>query len=445
MTMTDSLASPRLVALQAALAAGDGAALGRFWAEAEAQGTPLIEPLPGEDAHALVTFLWREEAGADPLRTVVVVSLLTGADLPNHQLQRLPGTDLWHRSYRVPADVRAMYHLAPGNSLLALYGRAGGRWYEHVGAMARQGAIVPDPLNRHPFPETGPPSTSCLVLPDAAPQPWLGARAGVPAWEVAHQRFRSAVLGNERDVWLYTPPGAEPSKTTSSGGGAPAAAGGLRRQAVRRLDGVAHHAGQPDRGGAAAAGGGRLRGQRPPQPGAGGRARPRRLPHGRAAALGPRAGRGDRRPGADGGRRVEPGGLRRGRRRAAPPGRVRQRPGPVRPQCGAFGWKSEGEQERGWGWLLREVDRVPRLPVRFWLDVGRFDTVPLLGSHPGDDGPDGLIASRQMRDVLQAKGCAVRSTEVAGGHDYVWWRGTLADGLLALLGQPDGEPAVAPG
>jgi enterochelin esterase family protein len=41
--------------------------------------------------------------------------------------------------------------------------------------------------------------------------------------------------------------------------------------------------------------------------------------------------------------------------------------------------------------------------------------------------------------VLRAKGCEVHYTEVAGGHDYVWWRATLADGLLALLGRPAGE------
>jgi enterochelin esterase family protein len=37
----------------------------------------------------------------------------------------------------------------------------------------------------------------------------------------------------------------------------------------------------------------------------------------------------------------------------------------------------------------------------------------------------------------------VHYTEFAGGHDYVWWRGTLADGLMALLGQsagPHGAP-----
>jgi enterochelin esterase family protein len=80
--------------------------------------------------------------------------------------------------------------------------------------------------------------------------------------------------------------------------------------------------------------------------------------------------------------------------------------------------------------------------VRFWLDVGRFGTVPLLGPQPGDDG---LSANRHLRDALRARGHHVRYAEFAGGHDELSWRGTLADGLLALLGQPAGEGAADPG
>jgi enterochelin esterase family protein len=38
-------------------------------------------------------------------------------------------------------------------------------------------------------------------------------------------------------------------------------------------------------------------------------------------------------------------------------------------------------------------------------------------------------------DVLLAKGHEVRYQQPVGGHDTVSWRGTFADGLLALLGK----------
>jgi enterochelin esterase-like enzyme len=39
-----------------------------------------------------------------------------------------------------------------------------------------------------------------------------------------------------------------------------------------------------------------------------------------------------------------------------------------------------------------------------------------------------------MRTVLQAKGYSVHYAEYGGGHDWICWQGTLADGLMTLLG-----------
>jgi enterochelin esterase family protein len=58
--------------------------------------------------------------------------------------------------------------------------------------------------------------------------------------------------------------------------------------------------------------------------------------------------------------------------------------------------------------------------------------------------PDMVAVNRHMRDVLKAKGYDVTYREYAGGHDYVWWRSGLADGLIALLGSDEPEVEIHP-
>lgn len=66
-----AIRSPRLGALEKQLKSGSVAALDNFWRELKQQGTPLVEPIPGDDRHVLVTFLWR---GGDETRNVVLFS-----------------------------------------------------------------------------------------------------------------------------------------------------------------------------------------------------------------------------------------------------------------------------------------------------------------------------------------------------------------------------------
>ena len=40
-----------------------------------------------------------------------------------------------------------------------------------------------------------------------------------------------------------------------------------------------------------------------------------------------------------------------------------------------------------------------------------------------------------LRDTLRLKGNTALWREYAGGHDYIIWRGALADGLIALFGR----------
>ena len=46
-----------------------------------------------------------------------------------------------------------------------------------------------------------------------------------------------------------------------------------------------------------------------------------------------------------------------------------------------------------------------------------------------------FISNRHFRTVLQDKGYPFSYVEFLGGHDFVCWRGSIADGLIYLIGK----------
>jgi enterochelin esterase family protein len=101
--------------------------------------------------------------------------------------------------------------------------------------------------------------------------------------------------------------------------------------------------------------------------------------------------------------------------------------GNVLSQSGAFAWHAaEGAEPLG---LARDYAAAPRLPLQFYLDVGVLET-----QAPPWGGPDPLSANRQLRALLAGKGYPVHYSEFSGGHEFICWQGTLAEGLVALGG-----------
>ena len=63
--------------------------------------------------------------------------------------------------------------------------------------------------------------------------------------------------------------------------------------------------------------------------------------------------------------------------------------------------------------------------IRFFIECGLNE-----GGRPSI-----VITNRHFRDVLLAKGYEiVKYDEFNGGHEYLNWRGSIADGLIALIG-----------
>ena len=108
--------------------------------------------------------------------------------------------------------------------------------------------------------------------------------------------------------------------------------------------------------------------------------------------------------------------------------------GNVLSQSGVYSGNPTNENSADWEkseWLTKQFVTSPKLPVRFYLEAGLLESVCV----PGLGTVSSLAANRHLRDVLLAKGYSVQYREFNGGHDYINWRGTFADGLLLLLGK----------
>jgi len=93
--------SPTLQALAKTVAAGGST--DAFWQAQIRQGTPMVEPV--DASHKRVTFLWRGARG-----NVFILGSPAGDHDPPF---RLGQSDVWFRSYVVPADTVMQYKLAP--------------------------------------------------------------------------------------------------------------------------------------------------------------------------------------------------------------------------------------------------------------------------------------------------------------------------------------------
>lgn len=429
--------SPRIKALRTAINNDQANAVEAFWEEVKIKGTPLIESLQGNDKDMLVTFLWRATTDT---RNVSVrwdangnYLVLNFSRPDDYRLIRLGETDVWYKSFPVDKRKRFMYQLVVNGPFLRPSEDVPD---ENTMSLFAAAAQV-DPLNPNhwlvnPLSPDVPAHLgfSAVEMPLAPPQPYVAKRKGVPAGKVEKYQFKSTLLKNEREIAVYTPPGysknAKPYGLVVLFDEKPY----IDEKTIPTptiLDNLIAE----DR--------------IPPMiamliDNAPGDARDRELPCNPNFAdflsfeLIPwlrRLSNVTTDP-----QQTVVGGSSYGGLAAAYAGlRHPETFGNILSQSGAYWWtppRSENlydfDPTAEPNWLAKQFIMSPRLPLRFYIDAGT-DEIDLTGL-----GRDILATSRYMRDVLLAKGYEVHFQEFIGGHDYLSWRGTLADGLIILMG-----------
>lgn len=421
MPESPELTSPRLRALRDALAAGKPKAMNHFWDEIAAWTAPLVEPDPDDPTVSLVTFLWRER---EPTSHVALIEWFSPGEVSTKLMTRLPGTDCWYRSYRLRSDLRTEYRFGPNDSLLPRAEETD--WDTRMRSWRRDplnAAVIFDPDTfDSPLDDTS--AWSILSLPDAAPQPWNAPRPGVASGRIERARVRSEVLDNERDVWLYHPANREPELLLILFDAVNClhqmriptlldnltAARAIPPAAAIMIDNVDRSAELP--------------------------CNPRFVQFLTDELLPWAAPSFGRTFGPD---QTVAAGQSYGGLAAAYC--ALERPdmfGAAISQSGSFWWKADPRNEQrpvilgdapDYAALPARVAAGPRPTARFYLDAGRLEHRSF-----SDGAPSLLASNRHFRDVLRAHGSDVVYREFAGGHDAVWWRSTMADGLLALFG-----------
>jgi len=410
----EKLTSPRMEALKKDVEAGKPGVVAAFWEEVKAKGTPLAEPIEGNDSDWAVTFLWQAKRET---RNVFIMWFPWAAARPDDfKMVRLAGTDVWYRTVKIRRGARFAYTLSPNDPLR----------FDQTAGKLRSATAQADPLNPHHWGE-GPGGSpleyqSMAELPGAVPQPYIKKRPDVPAGKVEWNTITSELVKNTRNLSIYTPPGYQrdgkpygllvvfDESAYVVNVPTPVILDNLLadRKIPPMVAVLIANPTQDSRGR-----------ELPPNPDFADFLAKELVPWMRRnynVTTDPR-------------QVVVAGSSYGGIASTYAAFRHPETFGNVLCQSGSFWWaaqKPEPYQEPNY--LAKEFLKSPKLPIKFYMDAGSFE-VDTSGS-----GGAILEPSRHMRDVLLAKGYEVHYEEFIGGHDYLSWRGTLADGLIALVG-----------
>ncbi len=433
--------SPRIKLLRASVEGGNPQSVEAFWEEVKKQGAPMLEALPGDDKNMLATFLWK---GTPYTQDVAVLRLpYAGATPDDYLMRRLGETDVWYATVVIEKTTRFEYSLAP--NVARIHGIAYGIDNDTIIMVAA--AARTDPLNPKrsrmdkdslDAPEYA--GRSIVEMPDAPAQPWLAERPGVPTGQVERHPFKSSLLKNEREIGVYLPPGY-------SKGGKPypllvvfdewAYLGDEKQSALVPTPTILNNLIAERHIPSMVA---LFVGNGPED------ARDRELPCNPVFAdflnseLLPWA-HSLYNVTTDPRRTVVAGSSYGGLAAAYAGLRHPETFGNILSQSGSFHWTPPKSNDSPHvaadsepNWVARQFIASAKLPLRFYLEAGS-DEIDFSGG-----GNSILLTTRTLRDVLLAKGYEVHFQEFAGGHDYLSWRGTLADGLMVLMGNPSTRP-----
>ncbi|HDR6312458.1 TPA: esterase family protein [Bacillus cereus] len=183
-----SIISPKLEELNNRLKNGNEQALYTFLYEIKSNNTPLIEQCPVESQYKLITYIW---LGDRKTENVYVFGSFPGWDLSVNQLQRLLQTDIWHVTFRTNKSFISTYYFTEND------------FFENDW-IKRSEQYRLDQFNENTFGE-GANKASVLKIGMEVQYSSRFPSNHYPSGKIETYSFHSSILNNTRKIHIYTP------------------------------------------------------------------------------------------------------------------------------------------------------------------------------------------------------------------------------------------------
>jgi enterochelin esterase-like enzyme len=398
--------SPRILELWRAVNDRRAGAVDKFWTELKDK-SPFVEPYPGDPASVLITFVMRSKSP--------YVGLIGGPAFREQPMLRIGDSDLWYATARIPAQSYFGYAFIVTDGPPELHVPFQPREMRFVDP--RFAKRLADPNN--PKQQFG---LSRVEIPAAPEQPFTVAKPEVPKGKLTELTLDSAALSEKRRIGVYTPAGYDPKGRyplviafDGETYGLVAASALLPLPTI--LDNLIAAKKIPPTVAVLVDQQGQRNRDLTGSPAFTAFLVKELIPKLRAEF---HAGLTPAQTLVTG---SSFGGLCSAYTALHHPDVV----GNVLANSGAYGYRngavsSDVSEYVEGGEVIRGFAKSPKLPIRFYVDAGLYEG-------------DLLASNRHLRDVLTAKGYELTYAEFPGAHEYLMWRGTISDGLIALLGK----------
>ncbi|MBY7120754.1 esterase family protein [Bacillus sp. 16GRE42] len=183
-----SIISPKLEELNNQLKNGNETAFYTFLHEIKSNNTPLIEQCPVDNKYKLITYIW---LGDQKTENVYVFGSFPGWDLSVNQLKRLLQTDIWYKTFRTDKSFISTYYFSVND------------FFENDW-IKRSEQYELDKFNGNTF-EDGANKASVLNIGMEIQYSSRFPSNHYPSGKIETYSFHSTILNNTRKIYIYTP------------------------------------------------------------------------------------------------------------------------------------------------------------------------------------------------------------------------------------------------